>query len=339
LNQRRTLFTLVAVGALCALAYFQFRNWDDFDWSTFWRQTRQADPLPIAGAIFIIYFGYYLRALRWHIFLRPTKPTPISTLLPPTIVGFTGLALLGRPGELLRPYLIAKRADVSVTSQFAVWWVERIFDTASTGLLLAIAIFYRYERFRGVAGAMLLIVTGMVLFALLLWYRGEAIADYLDRRARPLRSRRLAYAARRIRNFSDGLHTIHDVRSLVQIIAVSLALWGLIALNYLLVTRAYPDPVLSSLDVPEVLLLMGASMAGSILQLPAVGGGAQLATIAVLVQVHRVPYEPAVSCGILLWLIGFVAIVPIGLSLAHREHISLRAADDDERRFEDQEPA
>jgi len=338
LTRRRILFTLLVVAALGTLGYFQFRNWEDFDWAAFWRQTRHADPLPIAGAVLIIYFGYYLRALRWHLFLRPTKPTPTSTLLPPTVVGFTGLALLGRPGELLRPYLIAKKADVSVTSQLAVWWVERIFDTACTGVLLAIAIFYRYERFRAVAGAMLLIVAGMVSFALLLWYRGEAMADWVERRMPWLGPQRAGYAARRIRSFSDGLHTIHDARSLFQIIGVSLTLWVLIALNYLLVTHAYPDPVLSSLGIPEVLLLMGASMAGSILQLPAVGGGAQLATIAVLVQVHRVPYEPAVSCGILLWLIGFVAVVPVGLALAHREHISLRAAASEEQRYE-QEPA
>lgn len=325
MTRRRLLVTLLVVAALGALGYFQFRNWESFDWGTFWNQTRHADPLPVIAAVLIIYLGYYLRALRWHIFLRPTKPTPVLRLLSPTLVGFTGLALLGRPGELLRPYLIARKADVSVTSQLAVWWVERICDTASTGLLLATAIFIRYERFRPVAGMMLLIVAGMVLFALLLWYRGDAMAAWLEARA-PLGATRSAYAARRIRSFSDGLHTIHDIPSLLQIIGVSLALWCLIALNYLLVTHAYPDPVLSSLGVPEVLLLMGASMVGSILQLPAVGGGAQLATIAVLVQVHRVPYEPAVSCGILLWLIGFVAVLPVGLVLAHREHISLRAA-------------
>lgn len=325
MNKHRILFTLLAVALLCALGYLQFRNWEDFNWGAFWRQTRHANPLPIIGAIVIIYFGYYLRALRWHLFLRPTKPTPTRELLSPTIVGFTALALLGRPGELLRPFLIAKRVDVSVTSQLAVWWVERIFDTACTGLLLAIAIFYRYERFRIIAGAMLLTVTGMVLVALLLWYRGDGMADYLERRAKARASQRLGYVARRIRGFSDGLHTIHDAGSLLQIVGVSLALWTLIALNYLLVARAYNDPRLSSLGIPEVLLLMGASMVGSILQLPAVGGGAQLATIAVLVQVHRVPYEPAVSCGIMLWLIGFVAIVPVGLALAHRQHISLRS--------------
>jgi hypothetical protein len=78
------------------------------------------------------------------------------------------------------------------------------------------------------------------------------------------------------------------------------------------------------MSTADVLLLMGASMAGSVLQLPAVGGGSQLATIAVLFHHFDVPRELAVSCGILLWLTTFMSIIPLGLWFAHREHVSLR---------------
>jgi glycosyltransferase 2 family protein len=74
----------------------------------------------------------------------------------------------------------------------------------------------------------------------------------------------------------------------------------------------------------QVLVLMGASMIGSMVQLPGVGGGSQLATIATLERVFDVPKELAASCGIMLWLVTFVAVVPLGLFLAHRERISLR---------------
>jgi hypothetical protein len=55
-----------------------------------------------------------------------------------------------------------------------------------------------------------------------------------------------------------------------------------------------------------------------------VGGGSQLATISALDHVFDiVPKELAVSCGIMLWLVTFVAVVPLGLLLAHRERLSL----------------
>ena len=59
-------------------------------------------------------------------------------------------------------------------------------------------------------------------------------------------------------------------------------------------------------------------------QLPAVGGGSQLATVAALHYIFSVPSEMSVSCGILLWLVTFVSVTPAGLFLAHREHVSLR---------------
>jgi hypothetical protein len=83
-------------------------------------------------------------------------------------------------------------------------------------------------------------------------------------------------------------------------------------------------PHLSSLDLPHVLLLMGFSMVGSVVQLPAVGGGSQLAVISALQVVYGIPPELALSCGILLWLVTFMSCIPLGLTFAHREHLSLR---------------
>jgi hypothetical protein len=69
---------------------------------------------------------------------------------------------------------------------------------------------------------------------------------------------------------------------------------------------------------------MGSSMVGSLIQLPGVGGGSQLATISTLQRVYDVPRELAASCGILLWLVTFMSVIPVGLLLAHRQRLSLR---------------
>jgi hypothetical protein len=83
---------------------------------------------------------------------------------------------------------------------------------------------------------------------------------------------------------------------------------------------------------------MGASMIGSMVQLPGVGGGSQLATIATLEKVFDVPKELAASCGIMLWLVTFVAAVPVGLFLAHRERLSLRKLSEETEKEEEVAP-
>ena len=69
---------------------------------------------------------------------------------------------------------------------------------------------------------------------------------------------------------------------------------------------------------------MASSMIGSLVQLPGVGGGSQLAIISTLQHVFNVPRELALSCGILLWLVTFMSVIPLGLALAHRERLSIR---------------
>jgi glycosyltransferase 2 family protein len=100
-------------------------------------------------------------------------------------------------------------------------------------------------------------------------------------------------------------------------------MWWIIAVSYKEVTHAYGAPM-HAMSVTKVLLLMGSSMIGSMVQLPGVGGGSQLATISALDHVFNIPKELAASCGIMLWLVTFVAVLPIGLVLAHRERLSLR---------------
>ena len=92
---------------------------------------------------------------------------------------------------------------------------------------------------------------------------------------------------------------------------VSVAMWAMIAVAYKEVTHAYHA---EALEIPQsqVLLLMGSSMVGSVIQLPGVGGGSQLATIAALEHIFDVPKELAASCGIMLWLVTFVAVIPAG---------------------------
>ncbi|HZQ68755.1 MAG TPA: lysylphosphatidylglycerol synthase transmembrane domain-containing protein [Terriglobales bacterium] len=330
-KKQASIYGLVGV-VFAILVYVQFRTWRNFDWATFWAQTDHIDLWHVGHAIALIYIAYIMRAFRWQIFLRPVRPKASALgLVAPTLIGFTGLAVLGRPGELIRPYLIARRHNLSFSSQVAVWAVERIFDIGGFTFLLIMAAFLAtapkrlsyYADFQKAGLFFTVLVVGLTVAAIVMDRRGEALAAWVERRFAHLASNFGQRAAMRIREFSSGLKTIHSPWSLVQLIALSIGMWAVIAVAYKEVTHSYgAEP----LEIPQtqVLLLMGSSMVGSTIQLPGVGGGSQLATIAALEHIFDVPKELAASCGILLWLVTFVAVVPFGLLLAHREHLSLR---------------
>src|ERR1700693_3092391 len=140
MNKKRYVVYAAVFLVLAVLVYLQFRSWQHFDWARLFQYGLNWGDI-LAGVVYI-YIAYILRAVRWKIFLRPVrKEASIRELVPPTMIGFTGLALLGRPGELIRPCLIARRENLPFASQVAVWAVERIFDVGGFTVLMVAAIF------------------------------------------------------------------------------------------------------------------------------------------------------------------------------------------------------
>ncbi|MGA8489546.1 MAG: lysylphosphatidylglycerol synthase transmembrane domain-containing protein [Terriglobales bacterium] len=335
MGKKRYLAYAVVATILAILVYMQFRTWKDFDWATFWSEARQLSAPHIIIAIALIYLSYVLRAVRWKIFLRPVrKDASAIALISPTLVGFTGLALLGRPGELIRPYLIARRTNLTFSSQMAAWAIERIFDIGGFTVLMVLAIFLPtelrylpnpeiYPRLRVGGFLLVALVAGLALGALLVAKFGDAVAAWIETRFSHLAANLGHRVAQKVREFHGGLDTIHSPLSFLQLTGVSVLMWWIIALAYREVTHAYGTP-LAHMTVSKVLLLMGSSMLGSLIQLPGVGGGSQLATISALQHIFNASHELAASCGILLWVVTFVTVVPAGLLLAHRERLSLR---------------
>jgi uncharacterized protein (TIRG00374 family) len=345
MDRKRILASVVVFLILAILVYLQYRHWRTFDWHTFWSQTHRINKLHVLHGIVYIYVGYLMRAVRWKIFLKPVRPkTTVLELVSPTLVGFTGLALLGRAGEFIRPYLIARRTDLSFSSQLAVWAVERIFDVGAFAFLTVLAIFLPsalqsiphpeyYARFRDAGFVLIAIVALTAAAAVVIRRKGDAAAQWVEERFSHLSSNIGHKIGQKVREFGTGLNTIHGVAEMLSLAAVSVGMWYLIALAYHEVTHAYGVDALE-IPVSQLLILMGSSMVGSMLQLPAVGGGSQMATIATLSSVFDVPPELAASCGILLWLVTFAAVVPVGLILAHREHLSLRKLSEESHRPE-----
>ena len=352
-NKQYLIYSAVFL-VLAGLVYLQFRSWQNFEWSKLWSQFRYLNLWRILFAIGLTYFAYILRALRWKVLLRPVrKNVSVLGLIPPTLIGFTGLSLLGRPGELIRPYLIARRENLNLPSQLAVWAVERIFDFGGFALLLLSAIFLPKSDLHSFARTATpevrhwILLTGDFLIALvvvllsavaLISYRGNRIAQWIEQRFSHLSENLGHRIAQKVREFANGLDTIHGPLEFLQLSVLSVLMWSVIAFSYKQVTLAYGD-AMAAMSLAKLFPVVFSSMLGSMVQLPGVGGGSQLATIVAFDRVFGIPREVAVSCGIMLWLVNFVAVVPVGLLLAHRERLSLRKLSKETAAAEEAEPA
>lgn len=279
-------------------------------------------------AIFATYYG---RALRWAVFLRPLKPHPsIRNILWATVIGFTAITLFGRPGEFVRPYLIAKKEAVPVTSQFAAWILERLFDLLMALLLFGFALTRVQEA--GPKLAWVLLFGGRIA-----WFTGVGVLLLLlsmRHFAEPVRHRLLAalhYLPRasftKIESLIDacvgGVQATRSDGALLLVLFYSAAEWVLISACYWCLAQAFAGII--SLRFVDVLVLMGFVSFGSIVQIPGVGGGMQVAAVVVLTELLHVRFELATDFAMLIWILTFVAIVPFGLLLALKEGLDWRS--------------
>jgi len=337
MNKKRILILGLVLLALCALIYLQFRAWKNFDWAMFWSRTEHVNWLYIFYGFAFTYIAYALRAVRWRIFLKPVKQTTTVRLLAPQFVGFAALALLGRAGEMIRPYIIAKKERLTFTSQMAVWGVERIFDMGSFAVMLTVSFLSPelrglkfYPQLREAAFALAALLVALVVGCFIVRRSGERVAQFLHDRVAGFAPKLAHHVREKVLSFSNGLQTIQDFTAAVQLTAVSLFMWVLIMFAYYAVTHAYPE--LQGMTMAREVVLMGSSMVGSMLQLPAVGGGSQLATIGMLSAGFGIEHEMAVSCGMMLWAVTFMSVIPTGLAIARREHVSIRAVSEAEEK-------
>ena len=338
MNKKRILITLVVFAILCLLVYLQVRAWKRFEWATFWQQTEHVNPWGIIAGIVLTYAAYALRAVRWRIFLKPVCKTTSARLMAAQFIGFTALALLGRAGEVVRPYIIAKKENLTFTSQMAVWTVERLFDMGGFALILAFSFLSPdlralpyYHGMRNGAFLLIVFILGLIVAMYVIRKSGERVGNYLYGRFAGSAPRFAHHLRDKIHSFSTGLETIQGPGEALQLSAISVFMWLLIAVDYIAIMHAYPG-ALAQTTIPMAILLMGATMVGSLLQLPGVGGGSQLATITMLSAGFGISHELSVSCGIVLWAVTFMSVIPAGLLLARREHVSLRAVEEAEEK-------
>jgi glycosyltransferase 2 family protein len=302
-----------------------------FRWDVLAQQTHFVRWQNIFIGMLLIYGAYLVRAFRWVVFLQPTRRLPPLYLLGTQVIGFTAVALLGRVADFTRPYLVARRSKLPITLQIAIYTVERMFDACSMATIVGVALLLAPNkatmphREMAMAGAKsaLVAASALILLAVAVRLAGENLAQLCETR---LGHKFGSNIAAKIRGIRDGLIAVSSTGALWQAGMLSLLMWAMISAAYLFTVRAFAaSPVLASMTLGRAVILMAASMVGSVVPIPIVSWFAQILVLQQTLQhLYNVPAEIALACGAGITFVTFLCIVPIGLVWSRFEHISLR---------------
>jgi hypothetical protein len=167
----------------------------------------------------------------------------------------------------------------------------------------------------------------IAIFAVVLRVSGGAVANMVRRVLGGLSRPVGDSVADKVQGFREGLNTISSAREFLVTALISLAMWAMIGFSYLETLHAFADtPELANVTFSRAMLLMGASLGGSLLQLPIIGWFTQIAVTATAMhEFYGAPVEAATACGALLLAVTFLSIIPAGLICARVSGVSLRA--------------
>jgi glycosyltransferase 2 family protein len=299
-------------------------EWRTFDWSRLWSLLFHADPAYLVAAVVFTSTTYLVRALRWKYFLDPIKSASLWLLFVAQVLGFSSIYLIGRPGEVVRPALIARSQSVSFGSQLAILLLERIYDVVTMVILFALAFDFQplhltthraaatLHRVHAVVDSILvltvLLVAGLVLFRLYT----ETLTASVRRVFGFLPPKFESALEGFLRSLAAGLDSIRNWRDLLATLACTAVLWILNVTALWMVFRGLGG------ETAELSWWAGAqslffAAVGLMVQLPGVGGGFQVGVIQALRQLFHVRPEAATSAGILVWIIILTPCLAMGL--------------------------
>jgi uncharacterized membrane protein YbhN (UPF0104 family) len=339
----------IAIVAILVALFVWAHERVHFDFHVFRAQLTGANWGGIALSAACIYLAYLFRSARWAQLLKHNKKVGAFSLLGTQVIGFTAVALIGRVADPVRPYLVSKKTGLPLSSQFAVYVVERLFDMGSMALIFSVAMLSvpyaeimkvtsnshmisklgahspALAAFAAQCGGLLLTLAG-ALFLMAVRWAGGTVATIAEKSFGVFSEKLGKAAGEKIRAFHGGLDTMRSFGEFAITAALSLSMWVLISGAYFFACRAFVStPGLATLTESRCVLLMVASGSASMFQLPVLGWFTQIGIVAAaLTGLAGANAETATACATVLLLTTFLAIVPVGLIWAQLENVSLR---------------
>lgn len=291
----------------------------------------------IAVAFVSLIVSHWVRSLRWRYLLNPIKPgIRMRSLFSSVMIGYFMNNILPRAGELARPYALGKLESISKSSALGTIVVERIIDTLSFLILVAIMpLVYGgplLESFPWLtrSGILLSIVTlALLVFVVALMLRRDWTDILLQKVLRlfPVRVAGRLHGASH--SFLDGFLFLKSPGSFFIIGALSVIVWGLYALNTYLAFVAFD--LQRDLGFGAAVVVMTISTIGVALPTPGATGTYHVFATQALNRLFNVPVELALSYATVTHAIGFIGVTIIGLYFLLKDHIRVREAVDDLR--------
>ena len=309
------------IAALTALLLWLFLRNVAFD--DLGRALGRAHVSYIAAAVLVTLQTYLIRARRWQSLLAPIGPTRFRTAFRTTVIGFAVSFLIPRAGEVVRPYLLARREGLPASATFATIIIERLLDLVTVLLLFAASLpLVRVDVGADVrASGLVAAVSAAAALAVLFISAGhpERLGGWATWFGRWLPGRLGGLLAEFVRTFAEGLAVMRRPGRLAVAMAWSVPLWLSLALGIWLTSLAFD----LTFSYPATFLVMMFLVVGVAVPTPGSVGAFHLAYLFAVTRFFGLDRDTVAAAGLVLHAVSFLPVTFVGLVFMWQDGLSL----------------
>lgn len=319
----------LAIVIVVACVYYVIQ---DIDFSKLWSVLANADYIWVVLSIPIMLLSHWVRAMRWKILLKPILEAKSTwNLFSAVMIGYAVNNVIPRGGEFVRPFVYARRENVSKSAVFATIIIERFLDILFLLGLFAVVFFFS----RGLLSAafpwltdgnivMYVVMPVVIILAMILLSVYTRMGFYLLKVfVKPFFPHKYERLEEILSSFLKGFEFIKTPSNYLRTLFDSSLIWLFYALPMYLMFYCFPFQAQLNLGVIDaVLLLIVVGIGTTIAPSPgAIGLYHYLVTMA-MVNLYGLPKEDALAYAILVHGINLIVQVVVGAGFFLKENLT-----------------
>lgn len=331
---RFLIITALLVGSL----WFAVR---DVDWGGLWNAVTEANLFWAVAAGLITMVAHLARAERWRHLIARGKDIRLVNAFSATMIGYFLNNIIPRSGELVRPYVLAKREGRSASELLATVVVERLLDSLTllvilvgiifiasdqlTSLLRSIPAFADYEPTDLIVRLGIPVVAIVAfLFIVIGTKLGDRIVELI---ARVLPERFGSKLRMLFLEFKEGAKFTGGLSGMLSVVFWSGGIWFLYGLSLHFGVLAFGFDTTYGMGIGDSMVLLGVTAVGMAIA-PTPGGFGVFHTFCriTLVSLYGVPVDQAVAFAFVIHFAQYMVVMVFGPGFALREGVSFRNA-------------
>ena len=333
----------------CALSiFFLFLAFRNVEFRRLAQVFRTINYWWIIPFILITLLSMYMRSIRWRWILKSRYNFSSVRLFPSLVIGFALNSLLPlRAGEFARPFVLARKEKIPYSTLFATVFVERIIDSMT--LLFSFLVVLLFVKINPeisvplemgkwkytISGHMLenagrdftIMIAILFVFSFsLLLNPTRRIYEGVIRRLPFFRESFKNKLIELLRHFSEGFHSLRNVKYLAMIALYSLIIWALIGFSLQVMSWGFPGLPLNFFHGMAVTIII--CFAILLPAAPGYWGLYECGTIFALLTLGFISpkdgYETALGFSLMIHSMQTIPIILLGIFFLWKENLSLR---------------